>query len=401
VKLLLLLLPLFVYAESYLISKLPLPKTYIQNLDTQSCDEYCLEQYLLYGEIFSFLANAPDTLENTTLNESRLIHTTLLNLGTINNDNTSLRIALLLPYRQIGRYAYSTTNALFAYLLSQNIDYEFKSFPIEDESNDAISQALDQIANQGFSYIIAPLTLQGSHNLVKLSRNQNIYIPTVNKNDMNITAPNVYFGGIDYQAQIEKLIEYASDPLVIFYDQSSLGDSLKNKTRDTYLLHDEQVQNKRIYSYGIDSKTSNLKPQLYENKKIDFASFFLNTPIVKSGMIMSQLTLYDLNITNILSTQINYDPLIFSITQARDRKNMIIANSINIENSVLIEANNLLNNDISYDWINYATTVGIDYFYFLSSDNRREYPLEIREAQVEYPITLVEPRYSKFLRIDE
>jgi hypothetical protein len=380
---------------------LPLPKTYIQNLDIQSCDTYCLEQYLLYGEIFSFLANAPDTLENSTLNESRLIHTTLLNLGTITNANESLRIALLLPHRQIGRYAYSTTNALFAYLLSQNINYEFKSFTIEDESIDAITQALDQINAQGFHYLIAPLTLQGSHNLMQINNNLSIYIPTVNKNDMNLTAANVYFGGIDYQAQIEKLTQYSSDPLVIFYDQSSLGTSLKDKTRDAYLMHDDQIDTKHIYSYGIDAKTSNLKPQLDENKKIDFATFFLNTPIVKSGMIMSQLTLYDVNITNILSTQINYDPLIFSITQDRDRKNMIIANSINIENSVLIEANNLLNNDISYDWINYATTVGIDYFYFLSSDNKREYPLEIKEAQVEYPISLVEPGYSKFLLIDE
>jgi len=400
-KLLLLLLPFFLYGESYLISKIPLPKTFIQNLDITTCDDSCLEQYLQYGEIFSFLAHAPDTLDNAILNESRLIHTSLLNLGSLENSYESLRIALLLPHRQIGRYAYSTTNALFAYLLAQNIDYEFKSFFIEDESPQSIAQALEKIKLEQYFYLIAPLTLEGADNIVSQSENLSVYIPTINKSDMNTSSPNIYFGGIDYQAQIEKLMQYSSDPLVVFYDQSRLGITLKEKTHDTYLLHEDNNSKKHIYNYGIAQKTSNLKAQLFENKKIDFATFFLNTPVVKSGMIMSQITLYDVNSTNILSTQINYDPLIFTITQNHDRKNMIIANSINIENSVMVEANNLLNNDISYDWINYATTVGIDYFYYLSSTSRREYPLALRDNQVQYPITLVEPGYSKFLTIDE
>ena len=400
-KFLLILLPLFLYAESYLISKIPLPKTFIQNLDVTSCDDRCLEQYLQYGEIFSFLAHAPDTLDNAILNESRLIHTSLLNIGSSNNSNGALRIALLLPHRQIGRYAYSTTNALFAYLLAQNIDYEFKSFLIEDETPQSITQAIDKINIQGYNYVIAPLTLEGANNIIGQGENLNIYIPTINKLDINTSTTNIYFGGIDYQAQIEKLMDYSSDPLVIFYDQSRLGVTLKEKTRDTYLLHKDNNSKKYIYSYGVAKKTSNLKPQLSKNRKINLATFFLNTPIVKSGMIMSQITLYDVNTTSILSTQINYDPLIFTITQNSDRKKMIIANSINIENSVMVEANNLLNNDISYDWINYATTVGIDYFYYLSSTNKREYPLKLTNNQVKYPITLVEPGYSKFLTIDE
>ncbi|MEA3522685.1 MAG: hypothetical protein U9R50_06895 [Campylobacterota bacterium] len=400
-KLLFIFLPLFVYAQSYLVSKLPLPKTYIQNLDIETCNNKCLEEYLIYGEIFSFLAHAPDTLDDASLNESRLIHTTLLNLGALNYSNRSLRIALLLPHKQIGRYAYSTSNAVFAYLLSQNIDYELKSFQIENESSQAIAQALNKIILQGYDYLIAPLTIQGSQNLIKQTQDLTVYIPTVNKSDLNITQSDIYFGGIDYKAQIDKLMSYSCDPLVVYYDQSTLGETLKEKTRDAYLLHEGESLTKHIYSYGIDQRTSNLKKQLHENKKIDFGTFFLNTPIVKSSMIMSQITLYDVNTTNILSTQINYDPLIFSITQAKDRKNMIIANSINIENNVMIEANNLLNNDISYDWINYATTVGIDYFYYLASENKREYPLDMIDKQIEYPITLVEPGFSKFLLVDE
>ncbi len=400
-KFLLILLPIFLYSQSYLISKLPLPKTYIQNLDTFECDNLCLQDYLEHGEIFSFLANAVDTIDDSALNESRLIHTSLLNLGSMNNPNEELNIAILLPHRQIGRYAYSTSNALFAYLLAQNIDYEFKSFLIEDESSESIAEALNEIQEQGYNYIIAPLTLQGTQNLVQQYSNLNIYVPTINKNDINSSASNIIFGGIDYQAQIDKLMQYSSDPLVIFYDQSRLGNILKEKTRDSYILREGEITEKHLYSYGIDRRTSNLKPYLFENKKIDFGTFFLNTPIVKSGMVMSQITLYDVNTTNILSTQINYNPLIFTMTQPQDRKNMIITNSITVENNTIIEANSLLNNDISYDWINYATTIGIDYFYFLSSDNKREYPLDIIQNQVNYPITMVEPGFSKFLTIDE
>ena len=83
---------------------------------------------------------------------------------------------------------------------------------------------------------------------------------------------------------------------------------------------------------------------------------------------MSQLTLYDANATNILSTQINYDPLLFSMTQYKDRKTMIIANSITSQNNVFIETNSLLGNDIVYDWINYTTTIGVDYFMHASQE---------------------------------
>ncbi|MDX1296077.1 MAG: hypothetical protein R3302_07410, partial [Sulfurimonadaceae bacterium] len=159
----------------------------------------------------------------------------------------------------------------------------------------------------------------------------------------------------------------------------------------------EEETPKITYSFAIDKHTSNLERQLKENEKIQNASFVLNTPIVKTGMIMSQLTLYDTNTTNILSTQINYDPLLFSITQYHDRKDMIIANSIGKNNNVLVEANRLLSNDIVYDWINYATTVGTDLFYNMITHSEREYKLPVIDNQIEYPISLVSPSYYRFV----
>jgi SRSO17 transposase len=113
-------------------------------------------------------------------------------------------------------------------------------------------------------------------------------------------------------------------------------------------------------------------------------------------MIMSQLTLYDTNVTNILSTQINYDPLLLSMTQYVDREKMIIANSITQENNTIIESNALLGNDIRYDWINYTTTVGIDYFYNKITGGDREYNIEISDNQMIYDVELLRPGLSKF-----
>ena len=113
---------------------------------------------------------------------------------------------------------------------------------------------------------------------------------------------------------------------------------------------------------------------------------------------MSQLTLYDVNATNILSTQINYDPLILSMTQYEDRKNMIIANSITQNNNILIETNSLLGNDIVYDWINYTTTVGVDYFFSLATKKDREYDIVLENNQMIYQIELLNPARYRFVK---
>ena len=406
-----LLIPFVLFAQSYLISSIPLPKTYVMDLDPYDCDETCLAQLAAQERIFSFLAHAPDRLEDPELNEFRLIHVALFTLGAVRQDNR-LKIALLLPYRVIGRYANSTTNAVFAYMLTRNRDYAIKTYQIDDEAPETIQTALKQIQDDGFYYVIAPVTKAGAEAIAAYNPDLNVYFPTINKQDLDTTSASLYFGGIDYRAQIDALMGEAVSPLVIFYDSSRLGQELHDYAKTRFLTPGEtnetvlslfaspptpMLEDKKTYSYAIDTRTSNLEQQLKENKKIQNASFVLNTPIVKSGMIMSQLTLYDANATNILSTQINYDPLLFSITQYQDRKAMVIANSIGSSNNVLVESNRLLSNDIVYDWINYATTVGTDLFYHMITRSEREYDLPLDGNQVKYPVSLVSPSYHRFI----
>ena len=421
---LLLLIPFFLIAESTQVSSIPLPTTYIQLIDIdEECDNDCLQEYLLDGQIFTFLALAADTLECMELEDERMIYVGLFNIGSTNLVKEELKIAMILPYKLIGRYAYSTSNAVFAYLLTRNHPFVLKNFQIDNESPEEIERVLDEIKEQEFHYVIAPLTPKGARAIVENEEELNVYFPTINKNDLNTSAENIYFGAIDYKAQIEKLSEQASSPLVVMYDKSAKGKKLYKQTKEVYMEselpfketgrkeffeereeeYDPKLEPKKrkVIAYGIDRKTTNLKWHLKENKKIQFGTFFLNTPVIKSTMILSQLTTYDTNITNILSTQINYDPLMFSMTQKQDRDNMYIANSVNINNNILIEANSLLSNDIVYDWINYASTIGADYFYHAITNTERAYQLPMLDNQILYPISIVKPSGTRFEVVEE
>ena len=70
---LLLLVPYLLFAESFLVSSLPLPKTYVQNMDPYPCDEECLNDLIAHEQVFSFLAYAQGRIESTELNDIRLI----------------------------------------------------------------------------------------------------------------------------------------------------------------------------------------------------------------------------------------------------------------------------------------------------------------------------------------
>lgn len=411
-----LLLPMSIFAQSFLISTIPLPKTYIQNLDPYTCDEECLEEYLDKEMIFSFLAHSESKLSNQLLEDARVMNSSILNVGS-NIINAKIRVAMLLPYKKIGKYASSTTNAVFAYLITKNNSFELKSYKIDSEDSFDIQNGLTQIQNDGFNYVIAPMTAEGANNLVNLNPSMNIYFPTVNKKDLNSSLSNIACGAIDYELQSDILLKEAVAPLVIFSDNSPVGQKLseyqkerfENREIDPQEFEREDIVDEngtvikkavsptKVITYSISGRTTNLEEYLKENEDIYNASFFINTPIVKSGMIISQLTLYDANATNILSTQTNYDPLILSMTQYTDRKDMIIANSITEHNNFLIQTNALLDNDIEYDWINYSTTVGIDYIYHLLTNADREYNIPFQDNQMIYTVELIQPSLSKFI----
>lgn len=310
-----------------------------------------------------------------------------------------IKIAMILPSKIIGRYAHSTSTAIFAYLLARQHPFQFKTFQIKDESLKEMQRVVKRIDAEGYHYIIAPLTQKGADQLTHIESSSTIYIPTLHKDSASAPSAHIFYGAIDYRAQLNALMPYASFPLVVMYDTSAQGKRLKKMTIDAYSQINHQkggLEYKNVYSYGVDKKRTNIKAYLKDNKKIQNGSFVLNTPFIKSTMILSQLSVYDVEIDNALSTQINYDPLLFSMTQKKVRQKLYIANSINRHNDLITLDNALLSNDIVYDWINYTSTVGADLFYHLMSGERRLYNLPIHNQQVTYPISIVHPTASRF-----
>lgn len=386
------LLPIALFSRSTQPSNVPLPEITVQNLDPYPCNEACMQKYLDNGLIFSYLSYTSIEMQSEFLSKEKVYYAPVIkNEPTIKRKK--IRIALLMPYKTIGRYAASTTNASFAYLISKESPFELKSYKIEDESYEEIFKALNKIKDDGFEYVIAPMTQVGEKVISKINPSINIYFPTINKKDTQNSSSYLYYGGIDYRAQIDMLLKFSSSPLVIFYDNSEVAQQLSLYEEFSY----KQNAQRSVIKFEIPQKITNLEKQIKDNSRISGGSFFLNTPIVKSGMIMSQLTLYDTSVTNILSTQANYNPLLLSMTQYRDRKEMIIANSITINDDLLVETNSILQNDIVYDWINYTTTVGMDYFSHLINNEKRSYDIEIKSNQMIYPIKLFQPSVSRFI----
>ncbi len=302
-------------------------------------------------------------------------------------EQEKLKIAIMIPSQVIGRYANSTSNAVFAYMLTKSNSFEIKTFDTQMQDKESLSKALQEIEKEGFAYAIAVLSKDGVDKLINLNPQINIFIPTINKSEVSSPSSHLYFGGIDYKAQVDTLLQNASTPLVIFKDTSPITSNISDYAQGKF--------HGKSYTFTMD-KSTNLKKQL-KNNRFGHGSFLTNTPVIKTGLVISQMTLYKVNEKNILSTQINYDPLLLSMTQYNDRKNMIIANSISKDNTTVTDANLLLNNDIIYDWINYATTVGVDYFFSRITHEAREYPLAISENQIIYPISLVQPSFSSFV----
>ena len=421
-NLLFLFIPLSLFAQSFMLSNIPLPKTYIQDLDPYECNEKCMKKYIDKGMFFSFLSRATTKLKDRELNEMRVLSISILNLASF-YEGEKFKIALLLPYKKIGKYASSTTNATFAYLMTKSHPFMLKSYKVETEELDELAAALGKIYDDGFRYVIAPLTKEGAQNVIEIDPFINIYFPTINKKDINTSSSSIVFGAIDYAAQSDLLLKRAISPLVIFSDRSSTGKTLAKHQSHEYLkeddleeasdsafslfptnkegfseLEDKTLLKKEVIKNFISKRTTNIESYLKDNKKIVDGSFMINTPIIKSGMILSQITLYDVNTTNILSTQINYDPLLLSMTQYVDRKHMLVANSITEKNNILIETNSLVGNDIVYDWINYTTTVGVDYLYSLATGEQRAYTMDITNNQVSYDIELLQPSKSRFVK---
>jgi predicted esterase YcpF (UPF0227 family) len=105
-----------------------------------------------------------------------------------------------------------------------------------------------------------------------------------------------------------------------------------------------------------------------------------------------------------LTTQIGYNPFLFSLIDKEDNKKIVLANSILNINSI-IEDNNLnLNSDINFNWLNYTTSVLLNEIYLLETDEDthflNDFDLYIFNNQVEYKTNLYKIYQNGFMKIE-
>jgi hypothetical protein len=306
------------------------------------------------------------------------------------NFKSSQKIALLFCSKKIGHYGINASNTASAYMLVTKDKFHIEVIDIEDEGIESIQNGLKTISKLGITKVISLITNEGYDNFISQDtlNSFEFFMPLVHTNNVITKKENIIYGGVDYQKQFESLLAYSNGKNIEFFDNTLFGDTLNKQLNKT--------TSNILFASQINDFTGEYQTLLEDNKaKLNDSTLFLNTPIVKTSILLSQIQANDVTPKRILSTQINYTPLILKLTQTQDRKDLIIANSITKIDPRLRETITVLNGDIEYDWLNYATLIGIDY---LVSDSKSLVP-EIKENQVQYPVTLYRVKNNSFQKI--
>lgn len=303
-------------------------------------------------------------------------------------------IAIIYPSHTIGKYALEATNSISTYLINKNNKFKLTTYDIIIQNKKNILNMLEKLKEDNIKKVIVMITKDELIHLTKVSGIENIkfYFPLINKYDLSNNSQfdsfDFTFGAISYKDQYKELIKFAQGKkLVEFYGSSAIGST----------LHEYLRNEKNIYTKKIDDNNGRYNSFLKNNRRLDNSVVILNTPIVKSSILLSAINAEELEISSIVSTQLNYTPLLFSLTQKNDRTKLVIANSIGMIPNELGEYNSLIVDDLNYSWVNYATIIGVEYL--LNDDIDIFEDLSLKDNQVIYPVKLYRVGNYSFRRI--
>ncbi len=301
------------------------------------------------------------------------------------------KVAIIFPSKIVGKYANSTINTIMGYLLYKNEKFEIEAFDTINQDLESMQKNFNEIAQKGYTNVIALYPKSALKNLYSISatNKMQLYLPLIHKKDSPYRGHNFIYGGISYDAQLAKLLTLSNGDNAMFYEESSLGRKLK-------FAYDNLVP-KSFPTKSIRRIDTKYK-RLVEDEALNGKALMLNTPIIKSSIILSQLRAHEITPNIILSTQLNYNPLLVSLTQFEDRVNFITANSIEKTDDVLTENLALLDAEIGYNWVNYASLVGINHFFSWNKDGLiKNY---IANNQVQYKVHLYNSTAYGFQKIN-
>lgn len=376
------------FAQSQLLSPIPVPTNVIIDLDPQTYDDDALHEALDNGEIFTFLAKSSHT-QDEQLRQLRQNYMALFSLRSRVFTGQAIRVAFIVPYKIIGKYASSTTDSALAYLLARGLPFQMDTIAVEDESETSLATALEQIESGHYDLVVAPLTPAGAQFYCDRTLTTRFYIPTLHKKRVACENTMVYFGGIDYEKQIETLALLTEEnaTTITVSDHSSVSQMLTRLVNE-HLQVDRHIELPQTGYY---------KDLIERYDDLNQSDIFLNTPVVKSSLFLSQLTLADFKPQRILSTQINYSPLLLTLTQYHDRDAMVVSSSIGTVDPVLAEEISLVNRDIRFNWINYATVVGLDQIYSSRTSEPRMSKESFDNNSLAYDIYLYDVGLFRFV----
>ena len=279
----------------------------------------------------------------------------------IDTSKVKMKVAFLYPSNLVSKYAKSSIGTVSGYLSFQNSDYELIVIDTENENSAKIAAAFQQVREENIKNVIALFTPNSIGTLNSIvSSDLKVYLPLIEKKDVSSSNNSLIFGSISYDDQIRKLSNYSSGNDVMFYQDSNLGSKLKRSY--------ESVVSDARFKREINRSENNFKG-IVTGSGIGGSTLFLNTDIVKTSMILSQLRAYDVTPKVVLSTQLNYDPLLMTLTQEQDREQLILANSIDVVDKELKDYIATFGGDIQYEWVDYSTLVGINYLYYGKNSN--------------------------------
>lgn len=353
---------------------------FIQLNAQNRCDKACLKELSNGIDFIQFIYN-PLTIKEPIKSYYADIKKLLI-IPEIEIGRKDIKIALIIPQNVIKSYSVVVSDSVFAYIFKRDIGSHIEIFYSGDESKDSLNSAIQRAKSAGFKHFIAPITANGLSVINSGDYDDLIfYIPTINIKTVQNPNPNLFFGGIDYEAQIQKLLTKANHKITAFGDGSRVSDMLNNlvanNTNEPYIKNIE----------GSDIKLNFLK----NNYKVKNSSIFLNTPLIKSALLSSQFRVFELTPHILLSTQLNYNSALISLTQSGDRKNMYIANSIMTPDSQLETLSAILGEKLDYDWVAYSTMIGMDFIYlnYINKSAKAIFKEEMQNNQIQYNINIM------------
>ena len=308
---------------------------------------------------------------------------------TLEASQKSVNVAIVYPSRVVGRYAKSSMNTILGYLSFMNASYNVKVYDTQNENPENITKAFEDLKSDGYEKVIALFTPRAASTLHTLdSSSLSVFLPLSNKGDYETYNDNFVYGAISYDKQIQKLLEYSNIKNTMFYQESYIGKKLKEKYEKQVpsTVTTKLIKNKRNYFKWI-----------VKDYKLNNSTLFLNTKIVKTSIILSQLRAYETKPKVILSTQLNFNPKIIALTQEKDRKRFVVASSIDKVDDKLIDTIKMYGGDIEYNWVDYSTLVGIHYLF--ESNQSNGINTKIEDNRVIYEPKLYKTTRFGFLEI--